>query len=255
MPRHFDYRIEYAKRGRLRFLGPTELSELLLGACERASIPICTTGVVQPRPRVGFGPSLPAGVAGDREYIDLSLRQKTEDLQVRLGTELPEELRLLAVEFMPRCGPSMQLSRIVLAEYEAELVDGIHPDPAQREADEARVRRWSRRIEEGLPPVGSDSDDPLQQLHRIQWKSNPSEGSSRLEFTLDLRTDSARCKPREVVSRALAGSSIDPRLIPLRRRRLLVADDSSGRARLRTPLEQARLARHRQRSLERMCAE
>lgn len=254
VPQHFDYRIEYAKTGTLRFLGPNELSELLLGACERASIPVCTTGVVQPRPRVSFGPSLPAGIAGDHEYIDLSLLGKVDDLMARLTSELPEEIRLIAVEFMPRCGPSLQLSRIALAEYEAELDPGIHRLPADRDVDMARVRQWNRRIEEGLPPVGDDPDDPLRQLHRIGWNQDPGE-SARLEFTLDLRTDSARCKPREVVARVLSGISIDPRLIPLRRRRLVVVDDSSGRARLRTPLEQARLARYRQRSLERMCAE
>ena len=102
--------------------------------------------------------------------------------------------------------------------------------------------------------MGDAPDDPLHQLQRIHWNRLPDE-SARLEFTLDLRTDSARCKPREVVARVLDGISVDPRLIPLRRRRLVVVDQHSGRARLRTPLEQARLARHRQRSLERMCAE
>jgi radical SAM-linked protein len=254
VPRHFDYRIEYSKLGRLRFLGATELSDLLLGACERASIPICTSGVVQPRPRVSFGPSLPAGVAGDHEYIDFSLARKIDDIHGRLTSELPEEIRLIAVEFMPRCGPLMQLSRIAFADYEAALESGIHSTSAAREADEARVRQWNRRIEEGLLPEGDAPDDPLQQLHRIHWSKLPDD-SARLEFTLDLRTDSARCKPREVVSRVLEGISVDPRLIPLRRRRLVVVDDSSGRARLRTPLEQARLARYRQRTLERMCAE
>jgi hypothetical protein len=47
VPRQFDYRIEYSKRGRLRFLGSSELSELILGACERARIPVATTGVVR----------------------------------------------------------------------------------------------------------------------------------------------------------------------------------------------------------------
>jgi radical SAM-linked protein len=254
VPQHFDYRIEYAKTGRLRFLGPTELSDLLLGACERARVPVCTSGVVQPRPRVGFGPSLPAGIAGDREYIDFSLERKIDDLGARLRSELPEEIRLIAVEFMPRCGPSLQLSRIAFAEYEAELLPGIHRSAADREADAARVRRWESRIGEGLPPVGDDSADPLSQLRRIHWTPLPDD-AARLEFTLDLRTESTRCKPREVVERALGGVAVDPRLIPLRRRRLLVEDDGSPRARLRTPMEMVRMASRRLRSLERMRAE
>lgn len=253
-PQHFDYRIEYAKEAQLRFLGPSELSELLLGACERAQIPVCTTGIVQPRLRVGYGPSLGAGIAGDREYIDLSLERKIDQLAERLSTELPDQLRLHAVEFMPRCSPSMQLSRVALAEYEAELEAGHHENPAAREEDIARVRQWNRRIEEGLPAEAADPEDPIHQLCAIHWKP-VEDDRARLEFTLDLRREGARCKPREVVSRALAGLSSDPRLIPLRRRRLLVVDDSSGRARLRTPLEQVLLARRRQRGLERVWAE
>jgi hypothetical protein len=148
----------------------------------------------------------------------------------------------------------MQLSRIAQAEYEAVLEPGSHALPASRDDDEARVRRWNHRIEEGLPPEGSDDSDPIAQLRRIHWR-NDDDGAARLEFTLDLRTAGARCKPREVIARALPGLSVDPRLIPMRRRRLLVEDDDAGRARLRTPLEQARLARRRQRVLERMCAE
>jgi len=77
----------------------------------------------------------------------------------------------------------------------------------------------------------------------------------KLEFTLDPRLEGARCKPRDVVARALPGLSVDPRLVPLRRRRLLVVDDSSARARLRTPLEQVQLARRQLRSAERTWAE
>jgi hypothetical protein len=210
--------------------------------------------VVQPRPRVGFGPSLPAGIAGDREYIDFSLEGKVDDLGSRLRSELPEQIWLHAVEFMPRCSPSMQLSRIAFAEYEAALDAGTHKLSASRAEDEARVGQWNRRIEEGLPPEGDTRDDPISQLRRIHW-TPVSDEEARLEFTLDMRTDGARCKPREVVSRVLTGLSVDPRLVPLRRQRLLVFDESSGRARLRTPLEQARLVKHRQRALERMWAE
>jgi radical SAM-linked protein len=254
VPSHFDYRIEFAKQGRLRFLGPNELSDLLLGACERAGIPICTTGVVQPRPRVGFGPALPAGIAGDCEYIDISLERKAEDLESQLRNELPEEIQVRAVVFMPRCTSSMQLSRIAQAEYEAVLEPGCHAEPASRLEDEARVRQWKHRIEEGLPPEAGAEGDPIAQLRRIHWR-NDAEGAARLEFTLDLRTSGARCKPRDVIARALPQLSVDPRLIPMRRRRLFVEDDDAGRTRLCTPLEQARRAQRRQRVLERMCAE
>ena len=130
---------------------------------------------------------------------------------------------------------------------------GFYEQVASREQDIARVRQWSHRIEEGLPPESTASDDPIHQLCAICW--NPvSDEEARLEFTLDLRNEGVRCKPREVLSRALAGLSVDPRLVPMRRRRLLVVDDSSGRAQLRTPLEQVVLARRQQRARERTWA-
>jgi radical SAM-linked protein len=253
-PQRFDYRIEYAKQGRLRFLGPAELGELLLGACERAQIPVCTTGVVQPRPRIGYGPALGAGITGDHEVLDLSLERKVPDLTSRLESVLPEGIRLLAVEFMPRCSPSMQLSRIAYADYEAAIDASVHRDSADRDADRARVRHWNSRIGEGLPPAGEDPADPIRQLCAIHWEESPG-NEARIGFRLDLRAEGARCKPREVLARVLTGSSVDPRLIPLRRLGLLVVDDSSGRARLRTPLEQVLLARCRQRASERAWAE
>ena len=155
------------------------------GACERAQIPVATTGVVQPRPKVSYGPSLTAGISGDREYIDLALERKVDDLGRRIRSELPEQLRLRAVQFMPRCSPSMQLSRVALAEYEAEVGAGFYEQVASREQDIARVRQWSRRIEEGLPPDGADQSDPINQLCAIRW-NQLSDEEAQLEFTLDV---------------------------------------------------------------------
>jgi uncharacterized protein (DUF2344 family) len=83
VPHQFEARIEFAKTGRGRLLGSGELTDLFLGALERAGIPLATTGVVEPRPRISFGPSLPAGVAGEREVVDLGLSRPVTDLLER----------------------------------------------------------------------------------------------------------------------------------------------------------------------------
>ncbi len=73
----YRFRICFAKRGLSRFLSHLELSRLLQRAGNRAKWPIAFSGGFHPHPKVSHGPSLPVGLAGEREYVDVDL---TEDL-------------------------------------------------------------------------------------------------------------------------------------------------------------------------------
>lgn len=73
----YRYRVCFAKRGMSRYLSHLETSRLFQRAGNRAHWPIAYSGGFHPHPRVSYGPSLPVGVAGEREYFDVLL---TEDL-------------------------------------------------------------------------------------------------------------------------------------------------------------------------------
>ena len=252
VPRQFDYRIEYARRRSLRFLTAGEITELFLAAFERAGIEMATTGVVQPRPKLVFGPSLSVGIEGVREYVDVALLRKCDDLGRRLKRELPPEFELRACRFVPIHGQSTSLSSVALAEYRCRLGPELFEDPEAHRETLARLRQWQSRLSAGSS-CGDGEADPLHQIREIDVESAATDEPC-VRFVLDLRVEGAKCKPREVLERALAGSTVDPRCVPLMRTRLLALVDENGRVRRRTPLEAVDDAERRLRARTKRCA-
>ncbi len=71
----FRLRVQYVKRGRLRYLSHLEI----LRACERvvmrAGLPFALSQGFSPRMRIAFGPALPVGVSSDDEWFDLVMTE------------------------------------------------------------------------------------------------------------------------------------------------------------------------------------
>lgn len=252
VPQQFDYRIEYSKSGRLRFLGPGETTDLLLRACRRAELPLATSGVVQPRPKVSFGPSLPVGIEGAHEYVDLGLTRKVPDLLPRLRQQLPEGLEPLSCCFVPALGQRLALSRVGIAEYETRLRPTDFTDSTSWSESHERVLRWQQKLLAGLT-CGDDATDPLQQLRSIECDVDSADIST-LRFTLDLRQPGSRCKPREVLERVTHGLVSDVRCLPFRRTRLLAHVEEGGHAHWRTPLQQIHDVQRQVRARTKLCA-
>ena len=252
VPRLFDHRVEFAKRGRLRFLGAGEVTELFLRACARADIPLATSGVAQPRPKLSFGPSLPTGVEGLAEVVDLGLEFRVPDLLERLRPHLPSDLELRRMLMVPAHSTNVALSRVALTEYEAVLAPDSWNDTPARAASRARLETWSRRLGEGRPCT-DDPSDVINQLRHVHLTGDP-DGEERLVFTLDVRGSAVKCRPREVLSRGLEEAAVDVRCIPLRRLRLLVIEEEAGRERLVTPIQQALRVERRLRARAKLCA-
>ena len=252
VPGQFDHRVEFAKRGRLRFLGAGEVTGLFLHACARAEVPLATSGVAQPRPKLSFGPSLPTGIEGLAEVVDLGLVHRVPDLLERLRPHLPEDLQLHRMLFVPAHGNDVALSRVALTEYEARLAPSVWRDESARASSRARLEAWSRRIGAGQACT-DDSDDAINQLRDVRIWDEP-DGEQRLAFTLDVRGSGSRCRPRDVLRRGLEEAAVDVRCIPLQRLRLLTIESDAGRERLVTPIEQAVGVERRLRAKAKLCA-
>ncbi len=252
VPRQFDHRVEFAKRGRLRFLGAGEVTELFLRACARAEVPLATSGVAQPRPKLSFGPSLPTGIEGLAEVVDLGLVHRVPDLLERLRPHLPDDLQLHRMLFVPAHGNDVALSRVALTEYQARLAPSLWNDATARASSLARLEAWSRRIGADHPCT-DDPDDPINQLRDVRISEGPDD-EHRLVFALDVRGPGSRCRPRDVLRRGLEEAAVDVRCIPLQRLRLLTIENDAGRERLVTPIEQARGVERRLRAKAKLCA-
>ncbi len=99
----FVYRLRYARRGPMRFMGQLEVIRLYSRAVRRAGIPIRYSQGFTPLPRIKFGPSPPVGVASEAEYVDLDLTRSLpeEEVKRRMGSALPEGIEVLSVESIP----------------------------------------------------------------------------------------------------------------------------------------------------------
>jgi len=66
----FRVRAAYYKTGRLRFLSHLNLGRVFQRAVSRIKAPIAYSQGFHPHPQIAFGPALPVGIEGRKEYVD-----------------------------------------------------------------------------------------------------------------------------------------------------------------------------------------
>jgi radical SAM-linked protein len=66
-------RMEFSKTARARYLSHLELTTAMIRAMRRAGFPLQYSAGFHPSPKVSFGPALPVGAAGVKEYMDFEL--------------------------------------------------------------------------------------------------------------------------------------------------------------------------------------
>lgn len=105
---------------------------LLVRACRRAGLPLAYSGGFSPSPALSFALPLPVGVVGDRELVDVGLREEVspEAFVMALRSQLPAGME--AVEAWPAVGNA--LSRTIVA---ADYVAHFETDRAQSELETA----------------------------------------------------------------------------------------------------------------------
>jgi radical SAM-linked protein len=93
-------RIRFRKRGDLRFLSHHDLMRAFERMLRRAELPFCSTSGFHPKPRVVFALSLPLGVMGLDEVVEIELTEELppNDILDRLRSQAPAGL-----EFVSAC--------------------------------------------------------------------------------------------------------------------------------------------------------
>lgn len=121
------WRLVVARSADAPRLAGRELSEAWEIAIEASGLPNHLLAG-RPRGRIAFGAPLPAGIAADRELIDIFLAQAVPIWRVReaLAGALPPGWRLVDV-FDVWVGAPPLAGRVVAADYRIEL--GADPDP------------------------------------------------------------------------------------------------------------------------------
>ena len=118
----FRLRVRYGKVGRLRWLSHLEVAHALERSVRRAALPYAVTQGFSPHMKVAFGPALPVGTAGTREYYDLWLTRYTraEELLQLLANATPSDLAPAHAAFVADAEKSLTAA-LTIAEYVVQV--------------------------------------------------------------------------------------------------------------------------------------
>ena len=133
----FRLRVCHRKAGRLRHLSHLETARACERAIRRAGLPYAITQGFKPRMRIAFGPALPVGTAGEREYYDVWLAQfvPLEHAVAGLRRTSVENLAPVTGGYVSSDERSLAAA-LVIAEYDVRVEGGIPQGELERFLDE-----------------------------------------------------------------------------------------------------------------------
>lgn len=184
----------FRKDGAARYLSHLDLMATLEFSIRRARLPVALSEGFNPRPRMSLLAPLALGYIGEREVLEVTLRERIDPEAAReqLAATVPPGLTIRAVEEVP-VDARAAASRIRSATYRVTLPAAV-PDLAGRidallARDEIVVdeEREGRRVTRDIRPLllaGEAVDDASLRL-RVAIGG---EGTIRPETVLDLLT-------------------------------------------------------------------
>ncbi len=90
-------RIQYAKRGRLRFSSHRDFQRAFERALRRAHVSMAYSAGFRPHPKISYANAAPTGVASEAEYIEIGLAapRDVEELRAELDDAMPTGLDIV----------------------------------------------------------------------------------------------------------------------------------------------------------------
>lgn len=114
----FIYRLQFARRGSLSYVGHLDLMRTFERSLRRAGLPILHSQGYNPRPMLVFALPLGVGISTSDDYIDVSLSEETDvsDLIGTLQKYVPDGLEILSGRQVPETGGSI-MAVVTAASY------------------------------------------------------------------------------------------------------------------------------------------
>lgn len=113
-------RVQYAKRGRLRFSSTRDFQRALERALRRAQVPMAFSAGFHPHPKISYANAAPTGTASEAEYFEIQLSAVRDPDAVReaLNDALPEGLDVLAVK---EAEPGSLADRLQASQWQLDI--------------------------------------------------------------------------------------------------------------------------------------
>jgi radical SAM-linked protein len=122
----FRYLLTFRKHEAARFLSHLDLQATLEYGMRRAGLPLELSEGFNPRPRYSLVAALPLGYVGERELLEMTLRDDLEpgDVAAKLQSALPDGITILSGERLA-AGSSAGAGRLRSATYRLELAQPV----------------------------------------------------------------------------------------------------------------------------------
>jgi len=207
-------RVMFSKTNYLRFISHLDTIRLIMRAIRRADIKVAYTKGYRKRPKIAFGPPLPIGVSGNKEFFDLFFEESfSQDIMPMLNAVLPTEIRILDAK--PVFIKSPSLTKIIsLIHYRISPVN-IGEEAIRNFLSKSSVlikrKKQDREIEFDMRPLVQSLKKEDRELN-IFVRYLP-EGSVRIEemlSVLDIRKVSDTIVERIGMFAEKEGRLVDP---------------------------------------------
>ncbi len=169
------YRLSYCKKDQARFVAHRDMINAIERAFTMSKVPLAYSEGFHPHPRLGFGPPLSLGVAGDSEMMDAVLiREYQWDLD-GINHWLPEGIRITGVNRLEKKPVSLNADivagRYVLTPPEglvaklAEIVEGALKQETiivRTTKKGQELQKDIRHLIHSIEPIAQNPDHPGQ---------------------------------------------------------------------------------------------
>ncbi len=157
-------RLQYAKRGRLRFCSHRDFARAFERSLRRAEVPMAYSAGFHPHPKISYLGAAPTGVGSEAEYLEIGLARHCDPEAVRaaLDSVLPDGLDIVRAVDAAGCRPGtlaeqMQASlwRLELAADPAQLAAAVAGLLAAESVPVERLTKDGRRTLDARAPIVS----------------------------------------------------------------------------------------------------
>ncbi|MEO6703058.1 MAG: TIGR03936 family radical SAM-associated protein [Jatrophihabitantaceae bacterium] len=197
-------RLQYAKRGRLRFSSHRDFARAFERALRRAQVPMAYSAGFHPHPKISYVGAAPTGVGSEAEYLEIALAQHCdpEQLRVAIDTVLPDGLDVLRAVDVADCRPGSLAEQIQASCWQLEL----RADAGQLRAATQALLASSEVLIDRLTKDGVRKLDARAALLSIAVSESAAE-PDRAIMTMVVRQVTPTVRPDDVLAalRSVAG--------------------------------------------------
>lgn len=223
-PGEFRLRICYGKTDRLRWLSHLEVAHTIERIVRRAGLEFSLTQGFSPHMKIAFGPALPVGTAGLREYADVWLTRYNDASEVldRLQRAAPVGLTPVAVTYV--AGSTKALAaELTIGCYRIDI-EGEEIDPtAVQVGFDAMLSKGELEIEHKGKAKVFDLVRSVPKDVRIE----AADGGVVIEVAIRMGPQGS-LRPETLVRAALEAAGVSASALRTTRLDLLIEDDEGN---------------------------